>query len=61
LGEPLDVLKYINLGWHQRVKFVSEVLDFLERLRPLVFLDFRRQQVGSLDEGWNVVDVFSLR
>jgi len=44
LGEPIDLLKYINLGWHQRLRFVSGVLEFLERLQPLVFLDFRRQQ-----------------
>jgi hypothetical protein len=45
LGQPVDLIKYISLNWHERLHFVSEILNFLERLRPLKFLDFRRQQV----------------
>ncbi|KAI6190440.1 Protein kinase domain-containing protein, cytoplasmic [Aphelenchoides bicaudatus] len=45
LGESIDTIKYINeLSWKKRLNFVDEVLAFVERVQPLVFLDFRRQQ-----------------
>jgi hypothetical protein len=49
LGESIDTIKYIDLGWQKRVDFVDQVLAFVQRVQPLVFLDFRRQQVSNRD------------
>lgn len=48
LGKPVDLITYIDLGWQKRVQFVDQVLGFVERVRPLILLDFRRQQVCQM-------------
>jgi hypothetical protein len=49
MGESIDTVKYIDLGWQKRLNFVDQVLAFVERVQPLIFLDFRRQQVKFCD------------
>ncbi|KAI6229518.1 Protein kinase domain-containing protein, cytoplasmic [Aphelenchoides besseyi] len=44
LGEPIDLFRFLDFTWLQRLKFVDEVLGFLQRIRPLHLGDFRRQQ-----------------
>ncbi|KAI6202276.1 Nuclear cap-binding protein subunit 2 [Aphelenchoides besseyi] len=44
LGEPIDLFRFLDFTWLQRLKFVAEVLGFLQRIKPLHLGDFRRQQ-----------------
>ena len=44
-GVPVDVVYLLQRTWYQRVQIFGEIVAFLERNRPYVFNDIRRQQV----------------
>ncbi len=50
IGEPLLVVRLVQIDWIDRLRLIESIANFVNRLRPRLLLDLRRQQFVTVDD-----------